>query len=882
MENPCTIVCFGDSITLRYASVLEQQIKQKFADVTSKVINAGVSGETSRDGLRRIEEVVEKQPNIVIIGFGMNDCGKEPPNRVPVSEFVRNLVHMIERLRAIGARILLLTLNPLKGVLNNHGNVSVCRYNEAVRSVAQETGARPVDIHAEWLRKIVPHDRGLTDAVHPNPMGVRLYAETIRQILPRPNMIMLWQYNGNPCACNYRCPYCSYLRMQEGNHFEGTIEGWRAAFKRTFPNQHIVFYLAYGEPMIGDRFYEVLDMVGAEPDWEVRMTSNISVPLDKLVNTRIAREGRLNVNASFHPHMTTKDEFLNQALFLREHGIEVPIVYVLYPPLFKRFEDDFRYFDAHRFLVHVRRFRGRYRKKLYPEAYTDEERSFVAKYCDDATIKYMLCNEPTYGKLTWSGVDFILVDNKGTVGYCDDFRQGRHSLGNLFDETVQLLSGPHPFPGRRVSDGTVDGVANLVELGYRQLAGNNVINFSRLGGVYHTPNGVHYKHMETDFNDSRIRAEYRFPARNLQDAWAVLTHEQDSLRTRLRRLASAALPSLVRYDKELTPRALLKRVSSRLLNVPFVAATRRVARVSSDRVSIGGRRLALCLLGDCYARVRGLRGKQFKSFGRHCALQLMRSGEKRWGWRMFQSPVSLFRYAEFDFVLHAAEWGKSPRVLDVGSPRLFAAYLLTHYLDIKLTMTNPDKTDAADSRRFLAACGLNGERVQVSSHVVADLPSEGGSFDTIYSISVLGHVQIEEQQAFLSKLWSLLRPGGRLVLTVPVAASYREEYRDEDVYHLGRERNAAGLVFFQRVYDADALKNQVVQPLAALGGQVVSTRVHGLTGGFKYTDYLERWQQKGRAETVKDVFYASKYLREFEYINDLPERGICCIAFDRK
>ncbi len=144
--------------------------------------------------------------------------------------------------------------------------------------------------------------------------------------------------------------------------------------------------------MIGKKFYDVLEMVGGEPNWGVRMTSNISVRLDKLIGTRVAREGRLNINASFHAHMVKRERFLKQAIFLREHGIEVPVIYVMYPPLLEQFEDDFQFFDTHNFLVHVRRFRGMYEGKAYPEAYTDEERQFIAKYCDDATIKYMLFN----------------------------------------------------------------------------------------------------------------------------------------------------------------------------------------------------------------------------------------------------------------------------------------------------------------------------------------------------------------------------------------------------------------------------------------------------------------------------------------------------------
>lgn len=70
----------------------------------------------------------------------------------------------------------------------------------------------------------------------------------------------------------------------------------------------------------------------------------------------------------------------------------------------------------------------------------------------------------------------------------------------------------------------MDGVSNLLELGYRQLEKNNVISFAQQGGVYHTNNGVFYKNMNKDFNDSRIRAEYYFPARNIKDEYFIFRY----------------------------------------------------------------------------------------------------------------------------------------------------------------------------------------------------------------------------------------------------------------------------------------------------------------------------------------------------------------------
>jgi hypothetical protein len=170
----------------------------------------------------------------------------------------------------------------------------------------------------------------------------------------------------------------------------------------------------------------------------------------------------------------------------------------------------------------VRRFRGWYKNKFYPDAYTEEERQFVAKYCDDATIKYMLNDYPLMNKLSYSGMDFIVVDNVGNVGYDSDYfpvysKYGYNILGNIHKDNLKLLLEPGLYPGEM--EGTVDGVSNLLEMDYRQLEKNNVISFARQGGVYHTDKGVAYKNMSKDFNDSRIRAEYYFPARGIKDEY---------------------------------------------------------------------------------------------------------------------------------------------------------------------------------------------------------------------------------------------------------------------------------------------------------------------------------------------------------------------------
>jgi len=261
-------------------------------------------------------------------------------------------------------------------------------------------------------------------------------------------------------------------------------------------------------------------MVESESNWGLRITSNVSSDLSFLAGKKIVKEKRININASFHTFMTTKEEFLERILYLREIGIETSIVYVAYPLVLDRMESDIAFFGKHGFVVHVRRFQGVFRGKKYPYVYSNKERQLIAKYMDDGSIKYMLNQQISSGELTYSGFNFFVVDNVGNVGYDSNlfplYSKYRCIFGNVHQNNFKPLFFPGKYP--KGYEGTVDGVANLCKAKYKELEGNNVLSFAKQGGVYKDDEGtVHYKHLNTDFNNSQIRAEYNFPCRNFKD-----------------------------------------------------------------------------------------------------------------------------------------------------------------------------------------------------------------------------------------------------------------------------------------------------------------------------------------------------------------------------
>ncbi len=493
MENPCKIVTFGDSITKGYTNFFKKQITKEYSKIKIKIINAGKVGETSTDGLKRLPQVIKEKPNVVIVGFGMNDWRKG----ISQTKFKKNLEIIIDRLEKHKIRVLLMTIIlDYQGFFRGTSKV-IEEYNQIIKKTAYKKRIRIVDIYSLWKKEIRPVKKGLSDNIHPNKLGYETICKALMRVVPRRNTTIVWQYAGIHCNCNYSCPYCYVPNdVNVGEYFIGTIEKWHRAFKKAFGNQNLTFYLSFGEPMIHKHFWEVIKMVGAEPNWEIMMTSNLSQPINRLVKTKLAKEGRLNINASFHPTQTTIEKFLAQLLNLRKNGIESPVVYVMYPPQMKKFEEYFKVFDKNNFLVHVRRFRGNYQGKYYPKSYTEEERQLVAKYMDDASIKYMLSDQNMKGKLSYAGMFYLVVTNKGDIGLCPDYMKD-FKRGNILKGNVNLDIEPQPLPD--IKDGTVDGVACLLETGYHELEGNHVTSFAKQGGVYHTKKGVHYPRLKTNF-----------------------------------------------------------------------------------------------------------------------------------------------------------------------------------------------------------------------------------------------------------------------------------------------------------------------------------------------------------------------------------------------
>jgi lysophospholipase L1-like esterase len=191
-EKTFTIICFGDSITHGgYPAELEKILGN------ARVINAGVNGNTSRQGLARLErDVLSHHPDVVILFFGTNDNRRDSKVFVPLDEYKRNLTTIIEHCKKIGAKVVLGTLPPIdpvpyftrhdKAKFDADGGLEklVQDYRNAALKVGAAQKVTIVD-----LNQLLRGDTSWrsADGVHPTPEGYKvlaqIFAKTVKPLL---------------------------------------------------------------------------------------------------------------------------------------------------------------------------------------------------------------------------------------------------------------------------------------------------------------------------------------------------------------------------------------------------------------------------------------------------------------------------------------------------------------------------------------------------------------------------------------------------------------------------------------------------------------------------------------------------------------------------
>lgn len=169
------IVAFGDSLTsgpgLRsedtYPALLQQRITSEGREY--RVINAGVSGDTSSEALLRFDAALVRDTRIVILAIGANDGLRG----VPVATVERNIAAMIERAQSRRIAVLLCQMDapPIGGL----------SYTIEFHRIYTRLAERyKVPLVPFFLLGIIGNEElDLDDSLHPNAAGHKVIADTI-------------------------------------------------------------------------------------------------------------------------------------------------------------------------------------------------------------------------------------------------------------------------------------------------------------------------------------------------------------------------------------------------------------------------------------------------------------------------------------------------------------------------------------------------------------------------------------------------------------------------------------------------------------------------------------------------------------------------------
>jgi SAM-dependent methyltransferase len=195
--------------------------------------------------------------------------------------------------------------------------------------------------------------------------------------------------------------------------------------------------------------------------------------------------------------------------------------------------------------------------------------------------------------------------------------------------------------------------------------------------------------------------------------------------------------------------------------------------------------------------------------GMHCgASGLLASRStylRRQSIRLLCCPVDLWRYLEFPPVLKALE--PNARVLDVGSPKILARILAKNGAQVTAT----DIADTVHEECRLYSHGLPEASLTADQVDATALPYDDNTFSLAYAVSVLEHIGEHGDTHAIREMARVVRPGGRVVVTVPIDPVAHETWAEHDNYG-EQHKDDSGRVFFSRYYDNESLRSRIIEP----------------------------------------------------------------------
>lgn len=173
--DPAIVVFLGDSLTAGYGLAAEEAFPARVeaelvaAGFDVRVVNAGVSGDTSAGGLARLDWLLSQAPDVVVVGLGGNDGLRG----LPLDATEANLRAIVRRSREDGARVVLLGMK----IPPNYGFDYAGRFERMYREVADDLDVPLVPFLLEGVA--ARPALNLPDRIHPNARGHGIIADLV-------------------------------------------------------------------------------------------------------------------------------------------------------------------------------------------------------------------------------------------------------------------------------------------------------------------------------------------------------------------------------------------------------------------------------------------------------------------------------------------------------------------------------------------------------------------------------------------------------------------------------------------------------------------------------------------------------------------------------
>ena len=173
------ILAFGDSLTAGYGvpngSGYPEQLQRKLDSLGYKyrIVNMGISGDTTSGGRARLQAGINTMPSIVLLELGANDGLRG----MPVPEMQANLEEMITKFKKTGATVILAGMT----LPRNYGTAYVKSFEDVFRTLAKKYNLPLIPFLLEGVAGNPKYT--LPDFLHPNAEGYKLVTDIVMKTL---------------------------------------------------------------------------------------------------------------------------------------------------------------------------------------------------------------------------------------------------------------------------------------------------------------------------------------------------------------------------------------------------------------------------------------------------------------------------------------------------------------------------------------------------------------------------------------------------------------------------------------------------------------------------------------------------------------------------